>query len=60
MGNSSAPGLVQEGLVNPIVPGMDHPLFAPLLKEFMDVFFNSVFLPEMYVTHDIGLIDPTS
>ena len=48
--DSSAPGAGQEGLATPIVPGMHLLLVAPLLKEFIDVFSNPVFPPDMHVT----------
>ena len=50
----------EEGLPTPTVLGMDHPLVAPLPKEFTDMFSDLVFSPAMHNTHDIHLIVPTS
>ena len=53
-------GVGKKGLATLTVLGMDHTLVAPLLKEFADVFSNPVLSPDMHVTYDIHLIDPTS
>ena len=42
----------------PTAPGADHPLVAPLLTEFLDVFSELVFPLESQLTHDIELLDP--
>ena len=48
----------QEGLGTPNIPNMDHPLVTPLLEKFVDVFGDPFFLLDIYVIHDIYLIDP--
>ena len=46
------------GISYPNVPGMDHPLVSLLLKEFIDMFSDPVFLLDIYITNDIALLDP--
>ena len=60
MQNSSALGLGQEGLLTPTVLGINHPLVALLFKDSVDISSNPIFLPDIYITHNIDLIDPTS
>ena len=58
MGDSSSLVVVQEGFITLTILGMDHPMVAPFLKEFADVFSDPVFPPGIYITRDIDLIDP--
>ena len=57
MGDSSKPWVGQEGLAAQTVPCMDYPLVSTLLEEFVDVFSNLVFPPNMYFIYNIDFID---
>ena len=45
-------------MAGPIAPGADHPLVAPLVTGFLDVFSEPVFPAESRLAHDIELLDP--
>ena len=60
MGDSSAPGVGQEGLATPTVLGIDHPLVVSLLNEFTNIFCDPIFPLDIHFTHDLDLIDPAS
>ena len=48
MGDSSAPGVGQEGLATLTILGMDYPLVASFLEEFINIVSDPVFLPYVY------------
>ena len=60
IGDRGAVLLGQEGLATPTVPGMDHPLVAPPLEEFADMFSDLAFPPDVHIAYNIDLIDPVS